>query len=99
MSFTFAARAVDQTDLTTVRNQTEAAIRARLAQALTNGKECGEVPPDTDTEAAAAGLLAAVDGLALHVHLDPTTMPEPVALAGLNCYLASVLPGTCHHHD
>lgn len=31
--------------------------------------------------------------------LDPTGVPEPVALAELNRYLTSVLPGECHHHD
>lgn len=97
--FTFTARAVDRPDLTAVRNQTEVAIRARLAQAITNGKECGEVPADTDPDSAATGLLAAVEGLGLHTYLDPTAMPEPVALTELGRYLASVLPGDCHHHD
>lgn len=97
--FTFTARAVDRPDLAAMRNQTEAAIRARLAQAIANGKECGEVPPDTDTDSAATGLLAAVEGLGLHAYLDPEAMPEPVALVELDRYLASVLPGDCHHFD
>jgi AcrR family transcriptional regulator len=99
VSFTFAARAVDHPGLAAVRNHTEAAIRARLAQAIANGKECGEVPADTDAGSAAAGLLATVEGLALHAYLDPAAVPAPVALAELDRHLRSVLPGECHQYD
>lgn len=97
VSFTFAARAVDRPDLAAVRNTTEAAIRARLAEAIGNGKECGEVPPDTDENARAAGLLALVDGLGLRVYLDPST--RTLALSELDRALAGVFPGRCRHHD
>lgn len=98
VAFAFAARAVDRPDLAEVRNHTEAAVRAHLASAITNGKECGEVPAEVDAESAAAGLLALVEGLGLHTYLDPT-VPEPVVSAELNRALENVLPGTCHHHD
>jgi len=97
--FAFTARAVDRPDLAEVRNQTETAIRTRLAQAITNGKECGEVPTGTDPDAAAAGILATVEGLGLHIYLDPTAVPESTALTELDRQLAGVLPGECHHHD
>ncbi|MEU6645180.1 TetR family transcriptional regulator C-terminal domain-containing protein [Saccharomonospora sp. NPDC046836] len=97
--FAFTARAVDQPILAAVRNQTEAALRAQVAQAITNGKECGEVPPDTDADPAAAGLLAIVEGLSLHAYLDPATMPASVALAELNRALMTVLPGQCRQYD
>lgn len=98
VSFAFAARAVDRPDLAAVRNHTEAAIREQLAQAVANGKECGEVPADTDPAPAAAGLLAIVDGLGLHSYLDPA-VPAPVALSELDRALRSVLPGRCRRYD
>jgi AcrR family transcriptional regulator len=98
VSFAFTARAVDRPDLAAVRNHTEAAIREQLAQAITNGKECGEVPTDTDAAPAAAGLLALVEGLGLHTYLDPA-VPAPVALSELDRALKSVLPGKCRQYD
>jgi AcrR family transcriptional regulator len=95
--FAFTARAVDRPDLVVVRNQTEAAVRDRLARAIANGKECGETPAETEPESAAAGLLAFVEGLGLHTYLEPASVP--VMLAELSRYLESVLPGECHHHD
>lgn len=99
VSFTFAARAVDRPDLAGVRNQTEAAIRERIAQAIANGKECGEVPADTEPGPAAAGLLAVVDGLALHTYLDQAAVPAAVAVGELDRHLACVLPGECHQYE
>jgi AcrR family transcriptional regulator len=99
VSFAFAVRAVDRPDLAAMRNQTEATIRERLTQAITNGKECGEVPTDTDAASAAAGLLALVDGLGVHAYLDPAAMPAQVARAELDRHLACVLTGECHQYD
>jgi AcrR family transcriptional regulator len=97
VSFTFTARAVDRPDLAEVRNTTEATIRARLTEAITNGKECGEVPQDAEPAAQAAGLLALVDGLGLQVYLDPRT--GPLALAELDRHLATVFPDRCRQYD
>lgn len=97
--FAFTSRAVDHPDLATVRNQTEAAVRARVAQAITNGKQCGEVAATTDAPTAAAGLLATVEGLCLHAYLDPAALPATAALQTLANHLQSILPGECHHHD
>lgn len=98
VAFAFAARAVDRPDLAAVRNETEAAIRTQLAQAITNGKECGEVPASTNAAAAATGLLALVEGLGLHTYLDPT-LPVRVALGELDRALKNALPGKCHQYD
>jgi AcrR family transcriptional regulator len=97
VSFTFAARAVDRPDLAMVRATTEAAIRARLAEAIGNGKECGEVPADADPSAQAAGLLALVDGLGLQVYLDPST--GALARSELDRALAGVFPGQCRRYQ
>jgi AcrR family transcriptional regulator len=97
VSFAFAARAVDRPDLAAVRNETEAAIRARLAEAIGNGKECGEVPAEADPRAAAAWLMATVDGLGLHTYL--TAVPENLVLAVLDRHLDVTFPGRCRQHD
>lgn len=44
--------------------------RRQLAQAIHNGKECGEVPDDADETWQAHALLALAEGLALH-HVEP----------------------------
>ena len=97
VSFAFAARAVDRPDLAAVRNRTEAAIRARVAEVIENGKECGEVPADADAEEGAAGLMAVVDGLGLHAYLE--AVPESVVLGLLDRHIAEVFPGECHQYD
>lgn len=96
VAFTFTARAVDRADLAAVRTATEGAIQERLAEAIGNGKECGEVPKDADPAAQAAGLLALVDGLGLRIYLDPQA--GPVALAELDRHLAAVFPGRCRQY-
>lgn len=92
--FAFAARAVDRSDLAAVRNRTESTIRAQLARAVDNGKKCGETLAGTDADSAAAGLLALVEGLGLHLYLDPTVP----ALAELDRVLAQLLPGECRQY-
>jgi AcrR family transcriptional regulator len=97
VSFAFAARAVDRPDLAAVRNETEAAIRARLAEVIGNGMECGEVPADADVAADAAWLMATVDGLGLHAYLEAA--PEHLVLAVLDRHLDTVFPGKCRQYD
>lgn len=99
VAFAFATRAVDNPHLAAVRNHTEAQIRARLAQAIGNGKKCGEVRKHTDPAAQAARLLAYVDGLALYASLDPTALPATMALAALHDHLSGIFPGRCRAYD
>ncbi|HEU5469678.1 MAG TPA: TetR/AcrR family transcriptional regulator [Actinophytocola sp.] len=99
VAFAFATRAVDNPNLAAVRNHTEAQIRARLAQAISNGKKCGEVRNHTDPDTQASRLLAHLDGLALHTYLDPTALPASAALAALHDYLSGIFPGRCRAHD
>jgi AcrR family transcriptional regulator len=99
VAFAFATRAVDNPPLATVRNRTEAQIRARLARAVGNGKQCGEVSEQTDPDAQAARLLAYVDGLALHVYLDPAALPAAAALAALHDHLSGIFSGRCRTYE
>ncbi|OLF11668.1 hypothetical protein BLA60_12100 [Actinophytocola xinjiangensis] len=97
VSFAFAARAVDRPDLAAVRNETEAAIRARLAEGIGHGHECGEVPEDVDPQTSAVWLMAAVEGLGLHVCLG--AVPAAAALETLERNVMAVFPGRCRQHD
>ncbi|WP_367125527.1 TetR/AcrR family transcriptional regulator [Streptomyces phytohabitans] len=68
---TFRGRALDNPDFADTVRSTAADLRAQLARAVTNGKECGEVPADTDPELAATRITALLDGLADQLHQDP----------------------------
>ena len=88
----FTGRAIGNDHLTGALRAGNAHLRALLAQAIHNGKECGEVPAETDAPAAAAQLLATVDGLALHTYTDPGVVHATAVLAE---HLRRVFPGHC----
>ncbi|WP_328472733.1 TetR family transcriptional regulator C-terminal domain-containing protein [Actinoplanes sp. NBC_00393] len=93
----YTGRTVDNPRLAEALGQSNAQVRARLAQAVHNGKECGEVEPGVDEQAAAAGLLAMVDGLKLHAYSEPAAITEQAARSALAGQLAGIFTGTCHH--
>lgn len=67
----FLGRGLDNANLARVAAATAADLRAQLATAVSNGKECGEVAIDLDAEHAAVQILAVTDGLALRLHQEP----------------------------
>ncbi|MBG0564118.1 TetR/AcrR family transcriptional regulator [Actinoplanes aureus] len=93
----FTGRAVDNPRLADALGRSNAQVRGRLAQAVHNGKECGEVLPDVDEAAAAARLLAMLDGLKLHAYSDPAAITPAAARAALAEQLSRVFTGPCHH--
>ncbi|GIG63796.1 TetR/AcrR family transcriptional regulator [Phytomonospora endophytica] len=92
VSLAFLGRTTANPDLAGLHTETLAATRGQLALAVHNGKECGEVPGDTDAKAAAARLFALTDGFALHLGagLDPEETVET-----LREEVAAVFPGRC----
>lgn len=92
----FAGRALDAPALAEVDAATARAVRADLARAVHNGKECGEVEPDADPEPAAVRLLAVTEGLALQIHRDPAT--EELARSVLDIELAATFTGQCRQY-
>lgn len=100
----FHARALDVPNVAEVGRQTAAVVRGEIARAVENGKECGEVEPDTDAERAALELRALITGLADELysesarHQGDSAIAE-VAAALLQSRLDSYFPGDCHHHD
>jgi hypothetical protein len=74
-------------------------IRDRIAQAIVNGTECGEVPAGTAETVEAAGLLACVDGLALHLYNDPEAISPGAAGDALAHHLRRIFPGECNQRN
>ncbi|MFD3648683.1 TetR/AcrR family transcriptional regulator [Streptomyces cyaneofuscatus] len=99
----FRGRALDNPDLAEVARATAAELRAQLAQAVTNGKECGEVKADTDAELASTRIAALVDGLADQLYQDPARRVgghgiESVADRLLRTALDEVFTGECRQY-
>ncbi|MBL7255608.1 TetR/AcrR family transcriptional regulator [Paractinoplanes lichenicola] len=95
----FTGRAVDNPRVAEALGRSNAHLRAMLARAIRNGKECGEVDPTADEEAEAARTLAVLDGLKLHAYTEPATMTADASRAALAGELARVFTGECHHRD
>ena len=93
----FTGRVVDNPRLAQALGESNAHLRGTLAQAIHNGKECGEVAGDTDEGVEAARLLATLDGLKLHAYTEPGTMTPAAARAALADQLQRVFTGPCHH--
>jgi len=78
------------------------ALHLRASTAVRNGKECGEVEPGIDAEAAAAGILATTYGLAIRLALAAPVGPsirQDHADAVLEPVLAITFTGRCRHYD
>lgn len=91
----FTGRTVDSPPLAEALRASNAHLRALLAQAIHNGKECGEVPPATAEHTEAARVYAHLDGLILHSYTDPQTMPVETAKTALAEHLHRLFPGPC----
>ena len=91
----FTGRAVDSPPLADALRASNAHLRALLAQAIHNGKNCGEVAHTTTEETEAARVSAHLDGLILHTYIDPETMPFDTAKAALADHLHRLFPGPC----
>ena len=76
-------------------------LHQRVAIAVSNGKECGEVEPDVDADSAAARIVATVSGLASRIALAGSSAPtrrQHHVDAVLNPVLALTFTGECRHH-
>ncbi|WP_419992509.1 TetR/AcrR family transcriptional regulator [Streptomyces boninensis] len=99
----FRGRALDNPDLAEVARTTAAELRGQLAQAVTNGKECGEVEAGTDAELAATRIAALTDGLADQLYEDPSRKVGRRKLGTaadqlLRAALAEVFTGECRQY-
>ncbi|GAA1526938.1 TetR/AcrR family transcriptional regulator [Actinomadura kijaniata] len=94
----FAGRTLDVPALAEVDVRTARALRDDLAQAIHNGKECGEVAEDLAPRPAAVRLAAVTEGLAMQVYRTPETADEPLATSIIRSELATVFTGECHQY-
>ncbi|MBA0050135.1 TetR family transcriptional regulator [Streptomyces sp. AJS327] len=98
----FAGRALDAPALAEVDVETARQLRADVARAVHNGKECGEVPPELDPWPAAVRLTAVAEGLAAQVYRDPDGVNElsaaELAASVLTTELATVFTGECRQY-
>ncbi|MFC3494788.1 TetR/AcrR family transcriptional regulator [Glycomyces rhizosphaerae] len=100
----FRARSLDNPTIAEVARQTARIVRAQIARAVENGKECGEVEQDTDAELTAVELAALIEGLADDLYREPERAVGERALpkateAILKSRLAQHFPGECRHYN
>ncbi|WP_327354536.1 TetR family transcriptional regulator C-terminal domain-containing protein [Streptomyces sp. NBC_01304] len=95
IALAFTGRAVDDAHLGEVRAGALRRLRGLIATAVTNAKECGEVPAATDAAVSAARIAAYADELAAHLCTDPDGLRPDTALAALGDHLAGVFTGAC----
>ncbi|MGA4837709.1 TetR/AcrR family transcriptional regulator [Streptomyces sp. G45] len=95
----FADQAAHNARLAEVQRATLAGIRSRVARAIGNGTECGEVDRGVDAAEQALRIVAFTEGLALHTHIDPDGTPEPTVLAALDEQIGRVFRGTCRRAE
>ncbi|MEV7196251.1 TetR/AcrR family transcriptional regulator [Streptomyces sp. NPDC093510] len=91
----FTGRAVDEPALAEAKAGALRRLRSLIATAVTNAKECGEVPAATDATIAAARIAAYADGLTAHLCADPDGLHPDDARAALRDHLAGVFTGMC----
>ncbi|MGW6536178.1 TetR/AcrR family transcriptional regulator [Streptomyces sp. NPDC055051] len=98
VTLAFVGRTVDNPRLAQAYAETGRLIRARLAAAVRNGKECGEVPDATDPDLTALELHGLVEGLALQLGSDPDTAASRAALALVTSRTRAAFPGPCRQY-
>ncbi|GAA4895360.1 TetR/AcrR family transcriptional regulator [Streptomonospora salina] len=99
----FAGRSLEHPGFVRTAAATSARLRSELATAVTNGKECGEVEPETEAQRAAARILAVGEGLAAQVHRDPKAAVGATTLADaaddvLGPVVDGVFSGECRQY-
>ncbi|MGV9775070.1 TetR/AcrR family transcriptional regulator [Streptosporangium sp. NPDC003464] len=99
---TFAGRALEVAELAEVDTESARALRADLARAVHNGKECGEVAADLDPWPAAIRLAAVTEGLATQLYREPegvNAMPAATLVATIaEAELAAIFSGECQQY-
>ncbi|GAB3811925.1 TetR family transcriptional regulator C-terminal domain-containing protein [Kribbella italica] len=91
------SEALNDDGLAQVVQQAAAALHERVATAVENGKECGEVEAAVDAGRSAMMILATADGLAAAVALArPASTPADAVLRPV---LDLVFTGRCRHFD
>ncbi|WP_164551849.1 TetR/AcrR family transcriptional regulator [Streptomyces sp. WAC 01529] len=99
VTLAFLGRTVDNPRLARSHAETGRLIRSMLATAVRNGKECGEVPQDTDHGLAALELHCLTEGLALQLGSEPDATASRAALDLLTARVQNAFPGRCRQYE
>lgn len=93
--------ALNDEALARVAEQAVVALHGRVATAIENGKECGEVEAAVDADRTATMIIATADGLAAALALagPASNQDAPLADAVLRPVLDLVFTGRCRHFD
>jgi AcrR family transcriptional regulator len=87
--------AVQDPDLAVLAMGAHEALRQRVATAVRNGKECGEVEPEVDADVAAVRIISAVYGLADILSLRTDRQENRSHHQVLDPVVATVFTGEC----
>lgn len=94
----FASMAVEHSLLRDHVRAGQEQLAARVVEALRNGKQCGEVEANTDTEAAGYAAIALAEGLAAHLLIHAGRSQRAWAGDAIVELSARLCPGTCNHY-
>lgn len=91
----FAGLALDNPSLAEHQRGFDRRLHDRIAQAVRNGVECGEVKPETDSLLESEAALAVTQGLAVRLLIDPEEAVRTRARAVIASQMAGVFVGPC----
>ncbi|WP_255508405.1 TetR/AcrR family transcriptional regulator [Nocardia sp. CS682] len=92
--------ALNDAELAEVAQRASAGLAGRIAAAIENGKECGEVRPEVDSARAAAMILSTARGFADTLSMDTTLAHSSDAIKHvLHPVITIVFTGRCDHYD
>lgn len=92
----YSGLALHQDEMRTAERQSDAHLRARLSEAVTNGKECGEVAEDVDADQVAWELLASVHGLAHQLYREDSPTARRRTRTAVAAEVGAVFNGPCN---
>ncbi|MER7606091.1 TetR/AcrR family transcriptional regulator [Nocardioides sp. NPDC127503] len=91
----FAGLALDNPVLAEHQRAFDRRLRDRIAQAVRNGVECGEVTAETDGLLESEAALAVTQGLAVRLLIDPDEVVRNRARAVIGSQMSGVFAGPC----
>ncbi|AKU16323.1 TetR/AcrR family transcriptional regulator [Luteipulveratus mongoliensis] len=95
----FAGMALHHEGMRRAERDNDRELRRRISEAVTNGKECGEVATETDAEQTAWTMLAAVQGLTWHLYDDDTSAARKRTRGSVEQMVHAVFVGPCARAD
>lgn len=92
----FSGLALHNDGMREAERRSDAHLRARLSEGVTNGKECGEVALDADPDQLAWELLASVHGLAHQLLAVDTPLARRRTRSAIAAAVGAIFSGPCN---